>query len=524
MNRLMISVFLTALPAGFAATGCRSVQLAPQVRGASASYAADHESARRESDFPASAESTESAAVDVRWPARWGGDTEQRGTIIELDPGEPLRPIHLSRTHQFRSTPIEYSDANQLAADIGITRGFKFKAEGPGSFLFIPNPDNTATPDITKDSGKQDAGDVPDLAFKFVSATPIPPAPPTPEADAHNEPAKKFKAKIKNKETGEDEVFELTLGEPIEDPGEASRKDSTASSRRMVNPDEDYVELQRTWFTYRDPVLKGDSEAKGTIVLLPGMFGTPDVIIDGLEKFWYKNGFAVLRMRSHPSRYTEHRLFKVKPGHEADDAKITAALSDERVAEGAYATKAAVEYVTSKRPEMDGKPVVLVGMSGGAMMLPTVYAYAPEAYAGSVLIAGGADFMKIAIESNYKHWIDALVFEFWNEQSPGSNTFGNVFEPADGQLEALSDAYLRASKLDAYHTAQEMHDVPVLILHASTDEAVPAETGDLLYQQLGQPERWTYPIGHELIFAGLPTQATRINRWIKEHVLENAED
>jgi len=132
--------------------------------------------------------------------------------------------------------------------------------------------------------------------------------------------------------------------------------------------------------------------------------------------------------------------------------------------------------------------------------------------------------MKIAIESNYKHWIDALVFEFWNEQSPGSNTFGNVFEPADGQLEALSDAYLRASKLDAYHTAQEMHDVPVLILHASTDEAVPAETGDLLYQQLGQPERWTYPIGHELIFAGLPTQATRINRWIKEHVLENAED
>jgi fermentation-respiration switch protein FrsA (DUF1100 family) len=85
-------------------------------------------------------------------------------------------------------------------------------------------------------------------------------------------------------------------------------------------------------------------------------------------------------------------------------------------------------------------------------------------------------------------------------------------------LETLCERYLESSKLDAYHTAQTMRDLPVLVLHANNDKAVPSSTGDLLYQQLGQPERWTYPFGHELIFAGLPTQIPRIEKWVSEQL------
>ena len=438
--------------------GCRSVQLAPaSLRSAPSSYSSTSTSTIS-TDTPATTPS--------RWPMRWGNNPDQPGTIIDLDPADPLRPIHLSRYHQFRSTDIEYSDANQLAADIGITIGFKFKAEAPGSFLFVPNPKNESNPDLTKDTGKQSPSNLPDLAFKFVSATPI-------ESDA-----------------------------------------------AVAEPAEDHVELQRTWFTCRDPDQKQEQDDPiGTIVLLPGMFGTPDVIVDALENYWHHQGYEILRMRSHPSRFTQHAMMKVVAGQELSIAQQAAAINDDRVAEGAYATKAALDHLFALRPNLADKPTVLVGMSGGAMMLPTVYAYSPESYSGAVLIAGGADFLTIAIKSNYKSWIDAMVFDFSGKDVSEMNM--DLGKPSVEQMKVLSQGYLLSSKLDAYHTATEMGEVPVLMLHATTDKAVPAATGELLYEQLGKPERWSYPIGHELIFAGLPTQVARIDLWITKHVLES---
>lgn len=448
--------------------GCRSVQSASLNR--SGSTFAPETPVRNSAPTP-SAEvlsdvSAGSAAITPsRWPTRWGDDRTSPGTIVELDPAEPLRPIHLSRFHQFRSTQVEYDDAAELAAAVGIESGFKFMAEGPGSFLFIPNPTNKPSPDITQDNGTLTKSDTPDLAFKFVSAT---------------------------------------LG--VEPEGDGSQ------------PKEDFVKIQRTWFTYKDakqrkPTPTPDHEPVGTILLLPGMFGTPDPIVDALERYWHNKNYAVLRMRSQPSRFTEHDLIEVHPGQESTIAIRAARVNDDRVAEAAYATKAAIDHIIALRPNLADKPVILVGMSGGAMLLPTIYAYAPEHYDGAVLIAGGVDFIRIAIQSNYKSWIDAIVFDF--KPSDPSNTGS----PTPDQLETLSRHYLSTSQLDAYHTATEMSTIPVLMLHASADKAVPASTGRLLYQQLGEPERWSYPLGHELIFAGLPTQVSRIDRWITKHVL-----
>ena len=125
-----------------------------------------------------------------------------------------------------------------------------------------------------------------------------------------------------------------------------------------------------------------------------------------------------------------------------------------------------------------------------------------------MLIAGGADFLSIAIESNYKSWIDASVFDF-KAGSKKARLNTDLGKPTKEQLATLSSVYLEHSKLDAFHTATELGDIPVLMLHASLDQAVPASSGELLYTQLGEPDRWSYPLGHELIFAGLPTQVAR---------------
>ncbi|MGV6815189.1 MAG: alpha/beta hydrolase family protein [Phycisphaerales bacterium] len=481
--------------------GCRSVSLASiglvEVPNADSGHSVSTVEVAQKPD--------DEDSTPSRWPTRWGDDPDRPGIIIEEDPAVSMVPIHLSRDHQFRSTQIEYDDANTLAGELGIEHGFRFRAEGPGCFLFIPDPLKTspqdpgkqerATLDLTHDSGKVQKDNLPDLAFKFVSASEL----SIPETRTMN---------ITNSD-GKEYAIELTPAGWVMD----------AQGERTVDTTEDHVLLQRTWFTYRDAKGKrgGDEQNPGdpigTIVLLPGIFGTPDPVVDALEKYWNKKGYAIVRMRSQPSRFTEHFGFETTPDQVLALSQQVAQMNDDRVAEGAFATKAAIEHVFEQRPVLVDRPVILIGMSGGAMMLPTVYAYAPELYQGAVLIAGGADFARIAIRSNYRSWIDAITFDF-DPDSPGEGRIDKE------HLDAFCKVYLADSKLDAYHTATEMRSIPVLMLHGTADQAVPSATGDLLYEQLGEPERWSYPVGHELIFAGLATQVVRIDRWIHAHVIE----
>ncbi len=424
----LILIFTLCLAA---LTACRAVH-APLHASAGVAAHTDPETA-------AGFDTLDAASI---WPARWGNNPQTRGVIVELDPSTRLRPVHYSRYHQGRSTPEDYNDAAILSATLGIEDPFKFKAEGPGSLVFVE--------DILNDEPVKDP---PELAFRYISAQTL---------------------------------------------------DPDASS---LNTEQDHIALQRTWFTLRDP--KDNRDTLGTIILLPGMFGTPEPIVDAAERYWHTKGYAVLRMRSHPSRYTQHLTLSYLDGRTDSVAAQAARSADQRVAECAYATNAALDHVFAKREALSDLPVVLVGMSGGAMALPSVYAYAPDRYDAAVLIAGGANFLRIMIESNYRDWIDAILIDF----DPASDGLG---QPTPEIVDTLSDRYLDFAKLDAYTTAPLLSNIPVLLLHANNDKAVPSKTGDLLYERLGKPERWTYPLGHELIFAGLPTQIPRINTWLTE--------
>lgn len=303
--------------------------------------------------------------------------------------------------------------------------------------------------------------------------------------------------------------------EPEEAPAPAGRDESevfvfvSAQTAPESTPEDQRVSIERTWMALYDAKAP---EPKGTIVLIPGMLGTPQPIVEGMVRYWRNSGYTVLRMLSHPSRFTERVEVPIADGQEAAAGERLARIYDQRTAECAYAADAGLDRVFAQRPALADKPVVLVGMSGGAMVLPTVYAYAPGRYDAAVLIAGGVNFLKISALSNYADWIDAIVID-WDPDNPDSNG-----RPTPERLNRLSDAYLASSRLDATHTAGELADIPVLMLHATNDKAVPSAQGEALWRLLGTPERWVFPVGHELIFVMLPTQGERLTAWIDQAI------
>ncbi|MBY0309118.1 MAG: alpha/beta hydrolase [Phycisphaerales bacterium] len=283
------------------------------------------------------------------------------------------------------------------------------------------------------------------------------------------------------------------------------------------------VVIERTWFTLYDP-LPAKSEPgeaalpspqpRGLIILLPGMFGTPGDQIAAIARRFRQEGYSVLRMLSQPSRFTESvsYLLPLEGELAATVPPIAADLSD-RAAEAAYAVEAAVLYAKQERPVLIGKPRVVVGMSGGAMLLPIVLAREPGAYAGAVSIAGGVDYLKILTTSNYADWIDAVRVG-WFAAAKGAQAAREGLLPPARRLAELSAVYRAAAPLDSANLVSSLTSVPWLLLHGTLDKAVPADTGDEMWELLGKPERIVIKGGHEWVFLTLSSKHKAIVDWV----------
>ncbi len=278
----------------------------------------------------------------------------------------------------------------------------------------------------------------------------------------------------------------------------------------------DTVQLQRTWFALYAPRTGDATPSKGVVVFLPGMFGTPEAMIDSLVGMLRDRGWHVLRMLTHSSRFTERVSYTLDP--EGNLEAIAREIADElgdRAVENALATEAVCAFIADTRPEIPIDTRVALGMSGGGMLLPTVVAREPGPYKAAVFIGAGCDFAAIAMESNYADWINAVRIE-WADDADGGTALRAVRDPAlSDAADRFTKLYLDAAPFDSYHTAPRMADIPILMLHGSTDKAVPAATGDLLWQRLGEPERWAAPVGHEVLFlAYLPAKAPALLDWL----------
>lgn len=183
-----------------------------------------------------------------------------------------------------------------------------------------------------------------------------------------------------------------------------------------------------------------------------------------------------------------------------------ATLIDTRLAETAYGVEAVFDLVRSQRPDLSDTPVVVVGFSAGALGAPTVAARLGDRVKAAVLVGGGVDLLRISQTSSLSDF--GVVIR----------SGGEKLTPA--QIDRTSAAYLKASRLDPYHTSRALSGVPVLLLHASQDDIV--TTGELLHQRLGKPERWTFDLGHELLFWRLDAYDAEIAAWIDRAITTQA--
>lgn len=277
------------------------------------------------------------------------------------------------------------------------------------------------------------------------------------------------------------------------------------------------VSVQRTWFALYEPTA---DRLIGTAVVLPGLFGTPGFTIDPLIADLRSRGFAVVRMLAPPSRYIERDEFSALA---AFDGRLLGRelgqLGRQRFAETAYAVEAVLEHLQQgDDARRFPSPRVMVAMSGGALAAPAVAVRTPGSFDATVLIAGGANFAVIAGQSNYRDGIGAVGFAGDAERRAR----------ASGRAITLDlQAYFRANPLDPSLAVFAYRDQPVLLVHGTRDRAVPAESGDALFQALttggARVERLEYPVGHEVLFLIVAFKTDTIADWLVEQIQpENA--
>jgi fermentation-respiration switch protein FrsA (DUF1100 family) len=220
-------------------------------------------------------------------------------------------------------------------------------------------------------------------------------------------------------------------------------------------------------------------------------------------------GWAVLYVA--PGRtivpYLHERV--IGEGRRIVPAREIASVLDEFAADYAYAVEAAIEYLASEIPVFEadrGRPIVLTGYSAGSLAAPTVAARLNGRISAAVLVGGGANVGGILADGRITNVVQVL------------RQTGEPHLVHD--LRRMPPEYLASSRFDPYHTAAYLRDTPVLMLQGQLDQIVPPQYGDLLYERLGRPERWTYPVGHIMLFWALPSQAGRIADWIERAVAE----
>ncbi|HZW10017.1 MAG TPA: alpha/beta hydrolase [Phycisphaerales bacterium] len=279
----------------------------------------------------------------------------------------------------------------------------------------------------------------------------------------------------------------------------------SASAARDTDGEE-VLQVQRTWFALYEPKSKpkeASGGSKGMVVLLPGMFGTPEPVIDSMVGMLRLRGWHVLRMLTHPSRFTEKASYAIVPGGEIEAvASGIAAEFDDRAGECALAVNAVCARIAADRPSAPVDHRVGLGLSGGGMILSTVVASDVEAYRAAVFVGAGCDFAQVAVQSNYTDWIDSVHI-------------GWVGEPSEADRRLFTETYRAEASLDSYSTAPLLAGLPMLMIHGEADQAVPAAMGDLLWERLGMPERWSAPLGHETLFlVYLPSRTPALLDWL----------
>ena len=194
---------------------------------------------------------------------------------------------------------------------------------------------------------------------------------------------------------------------------------------------------------------------------------------------------------------------------------------DNHLADRAYAVEPITEFLGAERPELLKRPRVMVGMSAGAIALPTVAARVGPLDA-AVLIGGGQSVAEIMLTSPLFRQHTTLVER---NMDAGERDDVESHPVVDRERrEEFAERVFARCKLDPANTAAALSKTPVLMLQANYDKIVPARTGNALFESIGQPERWTYNTGHIGLCALLNWKVASILEWLEENATTTEEN
>lgn len=206
-----------------------------------------------------------------------------------------------------------------------------------------------------------------------------------------------------------------------------------------------------------------------------------------------------------PARSTKPKAMSV------DEASTAFAQGAQLFADIAYSWEAALAFVETRCPLVAGKPVVYVGISFGGIVGPTVVARLGDRVKATVLAGAGANLMGIANESDIEGLDLVMTASDGKRIMPGSENY-----------RAISEMYLEKAAWDSYNTAPFLLGRPVLLVQGRSDTTVPSRYGDVLWERLGRPERWSAWYGHPLLIYFIGDHRKEIADWLERHVRESA--
>lgn len=227
------------------------------------------------------------------------------------------------------------------------------------------------------------------------------------------------------------------------------------------------------------------SEARGICVLTPGLGGTT-AVETGLRALALR-GWLVVELASDALRgwRTRQRSFLGDPTPSALAARIDAELFED-----ALVAEAVLALLVAEEPALAERPLVLVGSSLGAIGLPAMAARIESIRAertealprvsGAVLVGGGAGLADLLLQSPVGgHWLRLAGLD------------GATVDRA-----ALAAAIDADCALAPERCLWALDGRPVLLIDAMFDAIVPRRSADRLWRALGEPERWSHPVGH----------------------------
>jgi hypothetical protein len=175
---------------------------------------------------------------------------------------------------------------------------------------------------------------------------------------------------------------------------------------------------------------------------------------------------------------------------DAIEPAVLAARIDGELFEDAFVAESVLALLVAEEPRLAERPLVLVGSSLGAIGLPAMAARIESIRAersdalprvsGAVLIGGGAGLAELLLQSPVGgQWLRLAGID------------GSAVDRA-----ALAAAIEERCELAPERCLWALDGRPVLLIDAMFDAIVPRRTADRLWRALGEPKRWSHPVGH----------------------------